>query len=161
MIKEGEVISVPGVGGRKSREIGRRYLCEIIEARAEEILRIVAEELEQLGCAEGFPGGVVLAGGTANLGGIVELTEQVLGVPAARGEPIGLHGLVDVVRNPRYATATGLVRSGVQYKHLQWFSSRQVRLKRGAKKFSILGARLTRKLSAFVIVNLALIYKVL
>ena len=60
MIKEGEVISVPGVGGRKSREIGRRYLCEIIEARAEEILRIVAEELEQLDVLKGFRVGLFL-----------------------------------------------------------------------------------------------------
>ncbi len=135
MVSAEETISVPGVGGRRARTIKRRYLCEIIEARAEEIMGLLAEELEQLGFTGGFPGGLVLTGGSANLAGIVDLAEQMLGVPAARGEPKGLHGLVDVVKNPRYSTAAGLVVCGSQFKHLQWFSTRQLRLKqRGSRR---------------------------
>lgn len=124
LVDADERVEVPGVGGRKPREIERTLLCQIIEARVEEILRLVTEELHQLGYGEGLPGGVVLTGGTANLEGIVELTEQVMGMPAARAQPKGLHGLVDVVRNPRYATGTGLVLCGVNQRHIQWFSAR-------------------------------------
>lgn len=124
MIDPEERVQVPGVGGRKPREIERSLLCQIIEARVEEILRLAAEELHQLGFGDGLPGGVVLTGGTANLEGIVELAEQVMGMPAARAQPKGLNGLVDVVRNPRYATGTGLVLCGVKHRQVQWFSTR-------------------------------------
>ncbi len=134
-VKKDESVSIPGVGGRKPREIDRYSFCEIIEARAAEILQFVADELDQIGCSEGFPGGVVLTGAGANLEGMVELTQDILGLHTTKGQPNGLHGLVDVIRDPRYSTATGLVSCGVQLKHLQWFSSRQVRLKRrGAKR---------------------------
>jgi len=129
-VGEDETVSVPGVGGRKPREIERTLLCQIIEARVEEILRLVTDELRELGYGDGLPGGVVLTGGTANLDGIVQLTEQVMGMPAARAEPKGLHGLVDVVRNPRYATGTGLVLCGVNRRDVQWFSSRLPRVRR-------------------------------
>ena len=88
MIRPDETISVPGVGGRKAREIERRYLCEIIEARAEEIIRIVAEELEQLGAL--FPGGAHRWDCKLSWDGGVD--RQVLGIPAARGEPIDCRG---------------------------------------------------------------------
>lgn len=116
-----ETVEVPGVGGRRPRQIRRTVLCEIIDARAEEILKLVAEELHQIGFADGLPGGVVFTGGTANLRGLCDLAEQILGMPAAVGSPKGLSGLVSVVDNPRYATATGLVLCGLNQKHQHWF----------------------------------------
>ena len=100
----------------------------------EEIIRLVGEELSQIGYTGGFPGGLVMTGGTANVAGVCELAEQVLGIPAVKSAPRGLHGLVDVVRNPRYSTACGLVMCGAQYKHLQWFSTRQIRIRRRGSK---------------------------
>ena len=44
--------------------------------------------------------------------GMPELAEDVLGVPVRRGIPSGVGGLVDVVRNPRFATGVGLVQWG-------------------------------------------------
>ena len=66
------------------------------------------------------------------MAGLAELAEQVLGIPTGCGEPKGVDGLVDVIRSPRYATAAGLVLCGVRMKHLQWFSTRQIRLKKRA-----------------------------
>lgn len=125
-----DTISIPGVGARKSRVIKRTFLCEIIEARLEELFTLIVNDLDEWGYLANFPGGVVITGGTAAMAGISELAEQVLGIPTGCGEPKGVHGLVDVVRSPRYATAAGLVLSGVKMKHLQWFSTRQIRLKK-------------------------------
>ena len=50
-------------------------------------------------------GGAILAGVTASV---------VLGMPVRRGSPMGVGGLVDVVRTPMYATGVGLVRYGVR-----------------------------------------------
>ena len=125
-----DTVSIPGVGARKSRDIKRSFLCEIIEARLEELFSLIAADLDHWGYLANFPGGIVVTGGTAAMPGVAELAEQVLGIPSACGEPRGLDGLVDVVRSPRYATAAGLVLCGVRLKHLQWFSTRQIKLRK-------------------------------
>lgn len=136
LVDADERVEIPGVGGRKRREVERTLLCQIIEARVEEILRLVHEELHQCGYAKPLPGGIVLTGGSANLPGLVELCEQVMGMPAACAQPKGLHGLVDVVKNPRYATGTGLVLAGLNRKHVQWFATRLERpRKRGISRW--------------------------
>jgi len=56
--------------------------------------------------------GVVLTGGTAALEGITELAEQVFNLPVRRGLPMGITGLVDVVKSPMYSTGVGLVQYG-------------------------------------------------
>ncbi|MEE2756306.1 MAG: cell division protein FtsA [Myxococcota bacterium] len=136
LVMQDEEITLPGIGGRNQETVKRSYLCEIIEARAEEILHFVADELEQAGCTARYNGGVILTGGCSNLPGLVTLTKRILGIDdAIVGTPNGIQGLVDVVKKPRYSTATGLVLCGAQLKHLQWFSNRQIRLKRrGARR---------------------------
>lgn len=118
-----EIVEVPGVGGRRPRPVKRTLLCGIIEARVAEIFRLVAEELDRAGYEEGLAGGVILAGGTANLHYIEELAEEALNMPVARGVPKDLHGLVDVVGNPKYATATGLVLCGLRQRRSGWFGT--------------------------------------
>lgn len=110
MVDPDEEIEVPGAGGRRARNIRRALLCEIIEARMAEILAIVAADLREGGFEDGLPGGVVLTGGSTTMPGVIELTEEVLGMPTTRGEPHAVTGLVDAVRSPRYATGCGLVR---------------------------------------------------
>jgi cell division protein FtsA len=43
-----------------------------------------------------------------------ELAEQILGLPVRRGAPMGVGGLMDVVKSPAYATAVGLVKYGAE-----------------------------------------------
>ncbi|MFN3201776.1 MAG: cell division protein FtsA [Bradymonadia bacterium] len=105
-------IEIPGAGGRRPRVVKQAMLCEIIEARVAEILAIVADDLASGGFVDGLPGGVVLTGGGADMKGVVELTEDVLGMQTSAGAPHAITGLVDVVRNPRYATGSGLVKCG-------------------------------------------------
>jgi cell division protein FtsA len=52
--------------------------------------------------------GIVITGGTSCLDGIIELAEDVFELPVRRGIPGSVTGLVDVVRNPVYATGVGL-----------------------------------------------------
>jgi cell division protein FtsA len=56
--------------------------------------------------------GIVLTGGTAQLAGMVELGEEVFHLPVRVGVPAYTGALADVVRNPRYATAVGLLLEG-------------------------------------------------
>lgn len=112
-----ETIEVPSVGGRPPRVLSRQILSEIIEPRAEEIFAYVGREIIESGYKESLAGGVVITGGTAILENMPELAEDVLGMPVRRGVPKEVGGLVDVVRNPKYATGVGLVLYGARNPH--------------------------------------------
>jgi len=112
-----DTIEVPSVGGRPPRVLSRQILSEIIEPRAEEIFAYVGREIIESGYKDSLAGGVVITGGSAVLENMPELAEEVLGVPVRRGVPKEVGGLVDVVRNPKYATGVGLVMYGARNPH--------------------------------------------
>jgi cell division protein FtsA len=114
MVKEEEEITVPGVGGRPDRRMPRRVLSEIIEARMEEIFELVAAELKKHGFEDRIPAGAVITGGAALMEGTAELAEKILQLPVRIGSPKRVGGLTDVVSNPMYSTAVGLVLMGMQ-----------------------------------------------
>ncbi len=108
----GEIVEVPGVGERGPRKLSRQTLAEVIEPRIEELYSLVQSELRRSGFEELLSSGIVLTGGTAQLAGMVELGEEVFHLPVRVGLPAYAGGLADVVRNPRYATAVGLLVEG-------------------------------------------------
>jgi cell division protein FtsA len=110
MVAEEDGISVPAVAGGAPRVVPRRELSEILQPRAEELLGLVREELTRAGWEGSLRGGVVLAGGGAQLDGLLELAAQVFDTSVRYGLPQGLGGLVDVLTTPTWATAAGLVR---------------------------------------------------
>lgn len=117
LVKDDENIEVEGVGGRKSRTLRRRDLAEVIEPRADEILQMIARDIQQSGLQPFLGAGVVLTGGCSELEGLVEMGEFIFDVPVRRGIPARVGGLTEVVRSPGYATAVGLVLYGYeQYK---------------------------------------------
>jgi cell division protein FtsA len=107
-----EIVEVPGVGERGPRKLSRQTLAEVIEPRIEELYSLVQQELRRSGFEELLSSGIVLTGGTAQLAGMVELGEEVFHLPVRVGLPAYTGGLADVVRNPRYATAVGLLIEG-------------------------------------------------
>lgn len=104
-----ETIDVAVFGWDSWQAISRRFLSEIIEARATEIFSIMLQEVKRSGYDGLLPAGVVLCGGTAQLAGIRELGREILQLPARIGAPRDLQGLVDVLSSPAYATSVGLL----------------------------------------------------
>jgi len=98
MVNEEESIEVEGVGGRKARVIPRRDLADVIEARAEETLHLVANNIRLSGLQPMLGSGVVLSGGASQLDGLVEMGEFVFDIPVRRGSPGKIGGLTDVVK---------------------------------------------------------------
>lgn len=123
-----ETIEVPGIGGRKPRIVSRRELCDIIQPRMEEILTFAHRELIKSGYDNLIASGVVLTGGTAHMPGLCELAEQIFDLPVREGIPIGISGLVDVVKNPMYATGVGLVLYGARNPEGKRFTNGDSRL---------------------------------
>ncbi len=109
-----EMIEVPGIGDRGPRAMSRQTLAEVIEPRVEELFSLVQQVLRESGFEELLSSGVVLTGGSAVMQGMVELGEEIFHMPVRVGVPKYSGGLADVVRNPRYATAVGLLLEGVQ-----------------------------------------------
>ncbi|OGA14990.1 MAG: cell division protein FtsA [Betaproteobacteria bacterium RIFCSPLOWO2_02_FULL_66_14] len=108
-----EMIEVPGVGGRPSRTLSRQTLAEVIEPRVEELYQMVQKVLHDSGHEQLLSSGLVLTGGSSVMKGMVELGEEIFHMPVRLGVPRYAGGLADVVRNPRHATAVGLLLEGV------------------------------------------------
>jgi len=113
LVDEEESIEVPSVGrGRKPRVLSRQILADIIQPRAEEIFRLIDNDIKRMGYEKSLNSGVVLTGGTAMLDGLEEVAEEIFDLPIRRGDPTGVGGLVDRVNTPDYATTVGLILYG-------------------------------------------------
>jgi len=109
-----EMIKVPGVGGRESREVSRSVLSSVIEPRMEEIFSLALREIRRTSFADMLAAGVVLTGGGSLMDGAVELAEQIFDMPVKQGVPRQISGLVDIVSSPIHATGIGLVLYGMK-----------------------------------------------
>jgi len=107
-----EDIEIQEAGAREQRWIARQILCEIIEQRCDEILRLIRSELEDAGYLDVAQTGLVITGGCANLPGIERLAEHVFNTHARIGVPTGITGHVDLVGDPGFASAVGLAVYG-------------------------------------------------
>lgn len=107
-----EMIEVPGVGDRPPRSLSRQRLADVIEPRVSELFELVQAELRRSGYEELLSSGIVLTGGSSVMRGMVELGEEVFHLPVRVGSPQYDGGLADVVCQPFYATAMGLVMEG-------------------------------------------------
>ncbi len=110
------MLEIPSVGGQPARPLSRYTLCEILQPRAEEIFCQIQDEIQRVGYERQISSGVVLTGGGCLLPGIPEIAEQILDLPARRGNPQGVGGLSEEISSPEYATALGLVLSGYKSK---------------------------------------------
>src|SRR5262245_57152271 len=117
-----EMIEVPGIGDRAPRTMSRQTLAEVIEPRVDELYQLVQKVLRDSGFEDLLSSGVVLTGGSSVMQGMVELGEEIFHMPVRIGVPRSAGGLADVVRNPRYATAVGLLLEGVSQTQAGRFS---------------------------------------
>ncbi len=104
-----EMVDLESFGTERQRHVSRRRLCEIIQARVEEIFDRIREELGRAGYEEMVSAGIVLTGGTANLAGIIELAERSLGMPARTGGPAGIANLSEAMDHPAFSSSVGLL----------------------------------------------------
>ena len=109
-----QTIKVPSVGDRPPRDLSRQSLAEVVEPRYDELFTLIQAELRRSGYEELIPAGVVLTGGTSKMEGAMELAEEIFHMPVRVGAPQYAQGLSDIIRNPIYATAVGLLIFGAR-----------------------------------------------
>jgi cell division protein FtsA len=111
-VNASEEFLVPGVLGRASRNMARRDLASIIEARMEETFLIIKQRIEASGLSERVGSGVVLTGGGAMLKDVEKLAARVFNVPVRTGRVRGVQGVDYILESPAFATAVGLLQYG-------------------------------------------------
>ncbi|MEM1404738.1 MAG: cell division protein FtsA [Pseudomonadota bacterium] len=110
-----QTIKVPSVGDRLPRDLSRQSLAEVVEPRYDELFTLIQAELRRSGFEDLIPSGIVLTGGTSKMEGAAELAEEIFHMPVRVGYPQSIEGLADIVRNPIYSTAVGLLLYGASH----------------------------------------------
>jgi cell division protein FtsA len=104
-----EMVLVPGVTGRESKQVSRSVLASIIEPRMEELFSLVARELKKSQVTEAPAAGVILTGGGSLLDGTAELAEQIFDLPAKPTAPHNYENSSEFNPGPAFATGIGLI----------------------------------------------------
>lgn len=100
-------LSAEQEGGEASR-ITRAQLIAVIRQRLEHLMSEIAKSLKELGFTGPIGRQVVLTGGGAELKGIADYAQGLLGRAVRVGRPRGLVGLPDAHSGPAFATLAGL-----------------------------------------------------
>ncbi|MEK9166557.1 MAG: cell division protein FtsA [Patescibacteria group bacterium] len=106
----------------------KRKFVDIVEARLEDMFESVQTHLKKVGRAGLLPGGVVIAGGGARLGGIADFAKDSLKLPAEAGKCLEVdqgHKLKD----PLWAVAVGLCLTALDEERIGKIRGRQSPLK--------------------------------
>lgn len=109
-----ELITIPGLRNRSPKEVSVYNLACIIEARMEEIIELVHEEIIRSGFHNKLGAGIVITGGGAQLQSIKQLFEYMTKLDTRIGYPSEhlSKGKIEEIHSPRQATAIGLVLAG-------------------------------------------------
>jgi cell division protein FtsA len=106
-----ELIELPIIGDENTtHEVSLEVVHNVIFARVEETLMILAQFIENSGLKEQIGAGVVLTGGFSKMQGIRDLAIATFGnLPIRLARPKEMDGLFDDLREAEYSTAVGLV----------------------------------------------------
>ncbi len=133
IIKTNEFVEVPVLKGREPKLVGIKDVAMIIEARMQEIIELVHNEIIKSGYVNKLVGGIVVTGGGSQLRGADALFQAMTGMETRIGHPNEYLGRSkiqnDVAQNPMYATTVGLVLAGFRA-----IDERQNKITKFAKK---------------------------
>lgn len=106
-----DLIELPLIGDDDStHEVSLEVVYNVIYARVEETLMILAQFIENSGLKDKLGAGVVLTGGLSKMPGIRELAIATFDSgPVRLAKPKVMEGLFDDLRGPEYASAVGLI----------------------------------------------------
>lgn len=101
------LVELPMRDGRE-RQAQRRFLNQVLEARASELFRFVRNELARVGMDRCLIGGVFLTGSGARLPDLCDIAERELQCQARYGLPIGIQEWPETMEDPEWSAAAGL-----------------------------------------------------
>lgn len=113
-ISKKDIIDLQTLGASASEVASRHYIAQIIEARVVEICDKIRGEFAKIGKNELLPAGIIITGGGAKLGGLVECVRNELRLPVSLGYPFDVSSVSSASGDIAFAPAIGLLKWGVQ-----------------------------------------------
>ncbi len=107
-----DLIELPVIGDEDTtHEVSLGVVHNVIYARVEETLMIIAQSLDQSGLKDMMGAGIVLTGGFSKIDGIRDLAVAIFdNMPVRIAKPKEMDGLFDSLRDPSYSSVIGLIR---------------------------------------------------
>ena len=105
-----EAVELAGFADQRTREVPRRLIAEIAQARVSEIIAMVLKSTKRARLNDALNGGFVLSGGGALMPGTVELFEAATGLPVRVATAADIYGLTDQLSDPAAVVALGLLQ---------------------------------------------------
>ena len=115
MIASDDEVVIPSFQGQPKHSLSRRILCEPLEARMLEIIKMIVLKVRQSGLREFPAGGLVLTGGGSDMTGLSDLVLKILGGQVRIAYPEGIAGLPAQLRKPAFSAAVGLLLWGIKH----------------------------------------------
>ena len=106
------------------RSISRSGVCKVINARVDELFKIIRrnESLRSFFKSSNW-GKVVLTGGTSKLKDIDKVAEKIFELPVLHGE--NPSWVASEIEGPEFCTGLGLLNFGLSYSHVQEINERK------------------------------------
>jgi cell division protein FtsA len=97
------------------KSVSRKTVVDgIIQPRLKEIFQMVGEALKKSGYGGGTPAGIVVTGGGARTVSVISVCKRTLSLPVRIGNPNGLTGLIDEIKDADFSVAQGLILYGLK-----------------------------------------------
>lgn len=104
-------ISKSGSENSTPQQVPVETVLNVIAARIDETLMLLASKLDKSGFKNQLGAGVVITGGVAKHRGLQELASPIFGnIPVRVAKPRAVNGLLDSLRDSAFSVALGLVR---------------------------------------------------
>ncbi|HLH17936.1 MAG TPA: cell division protein FtsA [Bryobacteraceae bacterium] len=113
--QENVVVEIP-TPDHRARQAPRRFLNQVLEARAVELFKHVRNDLARVGMDRCLMGGVFLAGGGARLPDLCDVAERELQCQARYGIAIGIRDWPEDMEDPEWSAAAGLAMYSAKLK---------------------------------------------
>ena len=114
-IPSDDEVVIPSFQGQPKHSLPRRILCEPLNARMMELIKLIVLKVRQSGLREFPAGGIVLTGGGAEMTGLTELVQKTLGGQVRIAYPEGIAGLPAQLKKPAFSAAVGLLLWGIKH----------------------------------------------
>lgn len=129
--KDSTFVTIPGLHGRPDKEISLKTLAQIINARVEEILEMVNNELKGYGAYEQkkkLIAGIVLTGGGSNLRHLRQLSNYITGFDARIGyaNEYVANDKNQYLKGPEFATSIGLLMESLKIRDKKYEPEEEV-----------------------------------
>jgi cell division protein FtsA len=111
-----DIIELPTIGDEgNTNDVSLEIVTNVIYARVEETLMILAKSIKDSGFQDQLGAGIVLTGGLTKLDGIRELASAIFNnIPVRLAKPneSGIDGMFDTLKGPEFSTSVGLLLYG-------------------------------------------------